>query len=151
MNRAELYRRFDELLQSRERGNADGDLGVLYCDLDLFKQVNDRLGHAAGDQLLRQVADALRTNVREFDLVARFGGDEFVIVCPRLETTGTLERIMARLCHAVRLLAPEGIPVRLSVGAAIARPGLGADELIRLADEAMYRAKRVGRRSVGVG
>ncbi len=140
MNRAELYRRFEELLRRHDADEAE--LGVLYCDLDLFKQVNDRFGHAAGDELLRQVADELSTNVRDVDLVARFGGDEFVIVCPQLETSETLERIMGRVCNAVRRLAPHGVPIRLSVGAAVARPGLGVDELIRLSDEAMYRAKR---------
>ena len=140
MNRAELYRRFEELLSRHDASEAE--LGVLYCDLDLFKQVNDCFGHAAGDELLRQVADELRTNVRDVDLVARFGGDEFVIVCPQLESSETLERIMVRVCDAVRRLAPHGVPVQLSVGAATARQGLGVDELIRLSDEAMYRAKR---------
>ena len=146
MNRAELYRRFGELIARQDID--DGELGVLYCDLDLFKEVNDRFGHAAGDELLRQVADELRTNVRDVDLVARFGGDEFVIVCPQLESSETLERVMGRVCNAVRRLAPHGVPIRLSVGASIARPELGADELIRLADEAMYRAKRGVRRNV---
>ncbi len=160
MNRAELYRRFAALLVRHEGSTVEGsaadrsavegtavegtgaELGVLYCDLDLFKQVNDRFGHAAGDELLRQVADELRANVRDVDLVARFGGDEFVIVCPQLESSETLERIMGRVCNAVRRLAPHGVPIRLSVGAAMAQPGLGVDELIRLSDEAMYRAKR---------
>ena len=148
MNRAELYRRFEELLARHEA--TDDELGVLYCDLDLFKQVNDRFGHAAGDELLRQVADELRTNVRDVDLVARFGGDEFVIVCPQLESSETLERIMGRVCNAVRRLAPHGVAVRLSVGAAMAQPGFGVDELIRLSDEAMYRAKRGSRVAVPV-
>ncbi len=108
--------------------------------------MNDRYGHAAGDQLLLDVAEVLRANTRDVDLVARVGGDEFVLVCPDLETPETLSRIMARLCHAVSALAPEGVALRLSVGAAMARPGLGADDLIRIADEAMYRVKRDGRR-----
>ena len=149
MNRAELYRRFEELLARHDEAageGSSGELGVLYCDLDLFKQVNDRFGHGSGDELLRQVADELRANVRDIDLVARFGGDEFVVVCPQLESRETLERIMARVSNAVRRLAPHGVPIRLSVGAALVRPGLGVDELIRLADEAMYREKRGMRR-----
>ena len=150
MNRAELYRRFAAMLDRRrtaDDGTGSGhDLGVLYCDLDHFKQVNDRYGHAVGDALLVDVADALRANTRDVDLVARVGGDEFVLVCPELEAPETLSRIMARLCHAVASLAPSGIPLRLSVGAAMARPGSTSDELIRLADEAMYRVKREGRR-----
>ncbi len=88
----------------------------------------------------------LRANTRDVDLIARVGGDEFVLVCPDLESPDTLSSIMARLCHAVGSLAPNGVPLRLSVGAAMARPGLGVDDLIRLADEAMYRVKRDGRR-----
>jgi diguanylate cyclase (GGDEF)-like protein/PAS domain S-box-containing protein len=150
MNRAELYRQFDTTLRRHDRDAAGSgssrDLGVLYCDLDYFKHVNDRYGHTTGDQLLVDVADVLRANTRENDLIARVGGDEFVLVCPDLEAPETLSSIMARLCHAVGSLAPDGVPLRLSVGAAMARPGLGADELIRLADEAMYRVKRDGRR-----
>jgi diguanylate cyclase (GGDEF)-like protein/PAS domain S-box-containing protein len=142
MNRAELYRQFESTLRTRSAG----DLGVLYCDLDYFKQVNDRYGHTAGDQLLVDVAEVLRANTREPDLIARVGGDEFVLVCPQLDSADTLSTIMARLCHAVGALAPQGVPLRLSIGAAMADPGLGVDDLIRLADEAMYRVKREGRR-----
>ena len=60
---------------------------MLYCDLDYFKHVNDRYGHTAGDQLLVDVADVLRANTRDVDLVARVGGDEFVLVCPDLDVT----------------------------------------------------------------
>ncbi len=141
MNRAELYRQFEHTL-----GDRRGDLGVLYCDLDHFKQVNDRFGHTVGDQLLVATADALRANTRDVDLIARVGGDEFVLVCPDLESPETLSTIMARLCHAIGALAPPGVPLRLSVGAAMADPGLEVDDLIRLADEAMYRVKRDGRR-----
>ncbi len=148
MNRAELYRQFEQTLAGRDLPASDGsgDLGVLYCDLDYFKHVNDRYGHAAGDQLLVDVAEVLRTNTRDVDLIARVGGDEFVLVCPQLDRPETLSRIMARLCHAVGALAPDGVPLRLSVGAALAEPGQDVDDLIRLADEAMYRVKRDGRR-----
>ena len=149
MNRAELYRRFESTLGRHAAGDDDErgrDLGVLYCDLDFFKHVNDRYGHTTGDQLLIDVAEVLRANTRDVDLIARVGGDEFVLVCPELESPETLSSIMARLCHAVSSLAPNGVPLRLSVGAAMAKPGLGADDLIRLADEAMYRVKRDGRR-----
>jgi diguanylate cyclase (GGDEF)-like protein/PAS domain S-box-containing protein len=145
LNRSELYDRFEALLDGRSSGARAGDagsLGVLYGDLDLFKEVNDRFGHAAGDELLVQVAKVLRDSVREVDLVARFGGDEFVVVCPDLESPEALTRIMARASRAVSELDARGIPVRMSLGAALATPGLGADEVVRLADEAMYRAKR---------
>ena len=150
MNRAELYRQFESTLAQHTRDRqgpvSRQDLGVLYCDLDYFKHVNDRYGHTAGDQLLVDVAEVLRANTRDVDLVARVGGDEFVLVCPELDSPETLSSIMARLCHAVGSLAPDGVPLRLSVGAAMAGPGQGPDELIRCADEAMYRVKRDGRR-----
>lgn len=146
MNRAELYHRFEALLDGRQlegtRSTDAGTMGVLYGDLDLFKEVNDRHGHAAGDRLLVDVADALRSSVRDVDMVARFGGDEFVVVCPQLESPEALDRIMARVMRAVSQLDTQGIPVRMSMGAALAEPGLGADDVVRLADEAMYRAKR---------
>ena len=153
INRAELYHRFSELLaryeRSAKRSSTPLGLGVLYCDLDHFKHVNDRYGHATGDRLLVDVAAVLRENTREGDLIARVGGDEFILVCPDLESPEILSVVIARLTHAVDALAPDDIPLRLSVGTALARPGLGADELIRLADERMYRAKRERRRSGG--
>ncbi len=150
MNRDELYLQLESLLAKRVDAGPDvaegNPLGVLYCDLDYFKSVNDRYGHGAGDQLLVAVADSLRENTRDMDLIARVGGDEFVVVCPALESPEMLSRIMARLCHSVAGLAPPGVPLRLSVGSAMARPGLDVDDLLRLADEAMYRVKRDGRR-----
>lgn len=154
MNRAELYRRFESMLElhgARRAGGRRTSLGVLYCDLDHFKTVNDLYGHAAGDQLLVSVAAALRANTREVDLIARVGGDEFVLVCPDLESPESLSTMVARLSHAVTELAPEGVPLRLSVGAALAEPDLLPDDLIRLADEAMYRAKRDARRPGALG
>ncbi len=154
MNRAELYRRFEDMLEvhgARRGGGMPTSLGVLYCDLDHFKTVNDLYGHTAGDQLLVSVSDALRANTRAVDLIARVGGDEFVLVCPDLESPESLSTMVARLSHAVAELAPEGVPLRLSVGAALAEPELLPDDLIRLADEAMYRAKREARRPGPVG
>jgi diguanylate cyclase (GGDEF)-like protein/PAS domain S-box-containing protein len=146
MNRAELYRRFESLLSARAQGSSRagdaGSVGVLYGDLDRFKEVNDRHGHAAGDRLLVEVADALRSSVREVDMVARFGGDEFVIVCPELDSPESLSQVVARVSRAVGALRSGDMPIRMSVGAAVAVAGLGADDLVRLADEAMYRAKR---------
>ena len=85
LNRDELYRALSDLL---DRNATDG-LGVLYGDLDHFKDVNDRFGHAEGDRLVMGVAAALVANVRDGDLVARFGGDEFVVVCPDLDSAAS--------------------------------------------------------------
>lgn len=145
LNRAEVYRRFERLLRDRSEGLRRGDeggIGVLYADLDHFKEVNDRFGHAAGDRLLVDVADALRASVRDVDLVARIGGDEFVVICPDLDEPAQLDRLVARIGRAVERIDAGGVPVRLSLGGAIAEPGLEADEVVRRADEAMYCDKR---------
>ncbi len=139
LNRGELYRMLESFLADP---HATGEVGVLYGDLDLFKQVNDRFGHGAGDRLLCEVADALRSSVRGVDLVARFGGDEFVVVCPDLEGEEHLEQVLSRVRAAVDALSEPERPVSISIGGVLSRPGLGCDEMVRLADESMYRDKR---------
>jgi diguanylate cyclase (GGDEF)-like protein len=115
---------------------------VLLLDLDGFKAVNDTLGHAVGDELLRIVGARLRANAREGDLLARLGGDEFVLLLPGA-AAAVADEVAARLRFAV--LAPtaiEGHPVSIdvSVGAATATEGT-LDALLRAADAAMYREK----------
>lgn len=152
LNRVELYRCFEQILTARDEGRRVGDahtVGVLYGDLDRFKEVNDRFGHAAGDELLVAVADALRAGTREGDLISRFGGDEFVIVCPSLESPEALDQVRDRVQRAVGAIRQDGITAHISLGAALAADGLGADDLVRLADEAMYRSKRDRRRAGG--
>lgn len=126
-------------------------LAVLFGDLDGFKPVNDRLGHAAGDELLVAVADRLRASVRADDLVIRFGGDEFVIVCRGADAVGVLgDRIAEAVAHPFRA-GGEEVRIGLSVGVAHARPGDVTDELVRRADLAMYEAKKskaIGRLSL---
>ncbi|GAA3337624.1 hypothetical protein GCM10020358_14580 [Amorphoplanes nipponensis] len=128
-------------------GRAPGGTGlaVLFTDLDGFKPVNDRLGHAAGDELLIAVATRLRACVREHDLVSRFGGDEFVIVCRDSDPAATVDAICARIREMVELpltVAGETVRIGLSVGVAYADPAAGADEVIGRADLAMYAAKQ---------
>jgi diguanylate cyclase (GGDEF)-like protein len=116
-------------------------LAVLFGDLDGFKPVNDRLGHGAGDELLRQVADRLRGCLRTEDLVGRFGGDEFVILCPAADVDRLGERIRAMVREPIPV-AGEQVKVGISVGVALAQPGSTADDLISRADAAMYAAKQ---------
>jgi diguanylate cyclase (GGDEF)-like protein len=126
-------------------------VGVLFCDLDQFKSVNDTLGHAAGDDLLRQVAQRLRQVVRPGDTVARFGGDEFAVLCPDLSSERTAAGLAWRVQHAVAGAyqlagAHREIFVGASLGVSVSmgrRPV--ADELLREADTALYEAKRRGR------
>ena len=134
---------------------AGHECAVLFLDLDKFKRVNDSFGHAIGDELLRQTAHRLYGVLRPNDVLARFGGDEFIIVMPEL-AAGTAEQ-MARLC-AERVvaamagrfdLAPHAVGVSSSVGVACyPQHGSDADMLIRNADIAMYEAKKAGRGGV---
>jgi cyclic di-GMP phosphodiesterase Gmr len=138
---------FEALSQNLEAPDGAG-CGVLFCDLDHFKVVNDRFGHAVGDRLLVEVAARLRALTAPGEVVARFGGDEFVIVCPH----GDEERLSAlagRVLDQVR--RPFGGPagdlvIGVSVGVAVGSPGESADDLIARADQAMYGIKTQRRR-----
>ena len=125
-----------------------GSVAVLFIDLDRFKVVNDSLGHHAGDRLLRVLGDRLSAALRPHDRAGRFGGDEFVAICPGIEGTEELERLAERIRTAVRgvvdLDGDEAF-VSVSVGAAL---GIGTErpaDLLRDADAAMYEAKARGR------
>ena len=142
-NRRALFEALVRALHPRDGGGC----GVLFCDLDRFKVVNDRYGHAAGDQLLAEVAERLREVVPPGHLVARLGGDEFVVVCP--VGNWALEELVRRVVLRVGAPypGPDGpLQVGVSVGVAIGRPGDAADELIARADRAMYGAKSHQRR-----
>ncbi|MGY1710019.1 diguanylate cyclase domain-containing protein [Geodermatophilus sp. SYSU D00758] len=126
-----------------------GHVGVLFCDLDRFKAVNDTHGHAAGDELLRQVAARLRAAVRPGDSVGRLSGDEFAVLLPELSRPEDADRVVARVLgcfeDTFRLDGVE-VAVGTSVGVAVHSGEWGsADALLRRADEAMYRHKHVGR------
>ncbi len=126
-------------------------VAVLFCDLDRFKVVNDSLGHAKGDELLRLVAERLRSVVRAEDPVARFGGDEFVILLEGHRVEGLAHRIGLRALAA--LAAPfeidgHRISVLASVGLALHRPGEDAAQLLDNADLALFQAKRCGRNRI---
>jgi cyclic di-GMP phosphodiesterase Gmr len=119
------------------------DCGLLFCDLDGFKGVNDEHGHSVGDRLLAEVALRLAEVAGPGELVSRFGGDEFVILC-----TGRPEEDLDALAERVteRIRAPfpgPGAPtsIGVSIGVAVSRPGDTADELIGRADRAMYGVK----------
>jgi diguanylate cyclase (GGDEF)-like protein len=121
---------------------------VLYLDLDGFKSVNDRFGHAAGDQLLRAVAERLCRHVREGDSVARLSGDEFAVLVERADDVARVEALCLRLVRALReeiRVAGHEVVVGASIGVAISTPGDDATGLLRNADMAMYRAKTLGK------
>ncbi|MEZ0493760.1 diguanylate cyclase domain-containing protein [Kineococcus sp. TBRC 1896] len=145
-NRAKAEDRLGTALaRTRRRG---GGCAVLFVDLDHFKDVNDSLGHAAGDDLLREVADRLRGLLRTGDVAARIGGDEFVLVCEDVVDARALTAIAERVCERITIpvdLGTRTVTVTASVGAARTDGALGPEELLRAADRAMYRAKAAGR------
>ncbi|SEM83375.1 PAS-domain containing protein [Bradyrhizobium sp. OK095] len=127
---------------------AGGAMAVLCFDLDNFKTVNDRLGHAAGDRLLRWVAARLKESVGEHDTVARLGGDEFAVLQrgPQPQSAERLARRLVEIIGHPPPLESQSIHVGVSVGIAIAPDhGLDADELMKCADLALYQAKAKGR------
>ena len=148
-NRALNLKLFSELLAGPrpEAASAASKLTVFCLDLDGFKGVNDRLGHAAGDAVLVAVANRLRACVRDADFVCRIGGDEFVILLPNItdaEAAAIARRIISRISEPFEF-APA-VRVGASIGLASApRDGTTADELLSAADRAMYEAKRCGK------
>jgi len=129
---------------------AEGSV-VLAVDIDRFKRVNDKYGHAAGDEVLTQVADRIASCVRSDDLAARFGGEEFVVLLRKIGTRGAenlAERIRESIQSTVRLM--DGKPVTVSLGVAAWREGQSLDEVLAAADRELYRAKSSGRNRVCV-
>jgi diguanylate cyclase (GGDEF)-like protein/PAS domain S-box-containing protein len=146
---------FDEhLTQELARATRDcTSFAVLFVDLDDFKAVNDRHGHAAGDHLLREAASRLRAITRDADVVSRLGGDEFLILTARAD--GVAEARTSAIALADRIRSTMAIPATIggatiipgaSVGVAVfPADGMSGDDLLRHADQEMYREKRVGR------
>ena len=151
-NRRYALRHMDGLMKRvADTGKA---LSVLVCDLDRFKSVNDTYGHAAGDEVLKQFAQRATQSMRNIDMVARFGGEEFVILLPDTEGDNAL-KAAERLCKKVAGTpmevadAPDGkLTVTVSIGVASTTVAMPGEELIKLADAALYRAKQGGRNQV---
>jgi diguanylate cyclase (GGDEF)-like protein len=122
-------------------------LGCLMVDVNGFKRINDRLGHHAGDEVLRLVAQALRGNLRQSDILARFGGDEFVVALP--ETSFDQARAVADKLNDLQIQGswsdPSLGPVRLSVGLGYVQPGQTPEDALKAADEELYACKHLSR------
>jgi diguanylate cyclase (GGDEF)-like protein/PAS domain S-box-containing protein len=145
-NRALLAERLRHGLARAPRGG--GQIAVLYVDIDRFKQVNDRLGHGVGDAVLTHFAARLRSSVRASDTVARFGGDEFVVLLDEVKEREHAVRIAEKIVAESRApLRVEGdeIVVTASLGLAFGAPGDDAESLLKRADAALYEAKGAGR------
>ncbi|MEO6259302.1 MAG: diguanylate cyclase, partial [Thermoanaerobaculia bacterium] len=132
-----------------QAARANQKLAVLFMDLDRFKAINDSLGHSTGDLLLKAVADRIRRCVREGDTIARFGGDEFTLLIPRIENIEDVAKIAQKIIETLKIpfmIAERELFVTTSIGIGLF-PGDGTDPetLVRNADSAMYRAKDQGR------
>lgn len=146
-NRKALEMLVDEQLRDALRQN--GTFGALYLDMDGFKAINDTLGHAAGDRVLQDSADRIRSCIRAQDTVVRMGGDEFAIFLPNPQAPETLDRIAERLLNAFREpfdIDGTNVVANLSIGGAIApQSGSTRAVLLKSVDEALYQAKKEGR------
>lgn len=149
-NRNALEQRLGEL-DGQPSSEAEGlSHALLLCDLDNFKRVNDKLGHAAGDAVLREVAYTMRAVLRAGDSIYRVGGEEILVVLPGASEADATQ-IAERLRGAVRERRPAGVPVTISVGVAVSGHGaVDTDELVSCADAALYSAKAGGRDRVVV-
>lgn len=142
--------RMKEFLENKLRNLAAAPhpLVILNVDLDKFKPVNDTFGHVAGDQVLHQVSERLRSCLRDQDLVARQGGDEFILIISGLSSTKEIEQLCARVIARIEspyLINEKDIFISASIGIALApQDSMQAEELLRFADIAMYEAKNSG-------
>ena len=149
-NRAELMRFAQNALDTAHNGGPQ--IGMLRIDLDRFKELNDTYGHPAGDMALVHVSQMMRQTLRQTDLVARIGGDEFVVICTNVETLEDLEdiaRSLSRACSTPFVWGDGQLQAWASFGAALADPKSDTVEcLLQHADFALYEVKRKGRGSV---
>ncbi len=152
LNRRAGWSRIEQELSRAKRERTP--LSVLLMDIDHFKRINDEYGHPVGDEALRLLGDVLRRSRRDYDHVARWGGEEFLLVLPSAtaeEAAGAAERIRASVEEAWLPRADGGeVRFTLSVGVAEATADSTLEDLVRRADEALYRAKREGRNRVCV-
>lgn len=149
-NRRHATKRLEEEIARARRSNKG--LCVAMCDVDHFKAINDEFGHSAGDRVLQQIAESLTEYVRRNDIVARWGGEEFLVIFSEIKLTAArivAERLRGRLANTPQV---EGGPeqISVSIGLSMLRPGIDGATLIEQADQALYRAKARGRNRVEV-
>lgn len=142
LNRRAFLREFDRMIAFATRHG--GAVSLIYLDLDDFKSVNDRFGHAAGDAVIRHVAALLRANTRACDLVGRMGGDEFTVGLSQADAAAAAARAqdLARTIQRTPAIHDDRpITVTCACGAEAVRPGQSADQVLARADAAMYARK----------
>jgi two-component system cell cycle response regulator len=150
-NRRYLDVHLDQMV--RNANDVRKPLSVAFCDIDHFKRLNDTYGHAAGDEVLIEFANRMRRSLRHFDMIARIGGEEFVVVMPDTNIDVAIkvsERLRTRMQDDPFTVTAAGeLPVTISIGVAVSdMVETSGSELLRRADEAMYRAKQAGRNRV---
>ena len=136
---------FDRCEQAITRlGRDTRALGVVFLDLDDFKEVNDQHGHDTGDRLLIEAAARLQSTIRAVDTAARFGGDEFLVLCENIAAADDMELLQSRIVESLGDTVP---PIRASIGYAVTEdPNTTAEEIVRAADHAMLRSKSLAKR-----
>lgn len=146
-NRRAFMRRLEDEVGRVQRYGSP--LSLILLDLDSFKSINDKYGHAGGDEVLRTYARRVLSIFRHHDLVARYGGEEFAVLLPNTDTTGAMSaivKVQKRAAETSFDIAGQSVPVpTFSAGIALYKPGETPTDLIERADNALYRAKRLGR------
>jgi diguanylate cyclase (GGDEF)-like protein len=148
LNRRGMTERIETELQRGRRETSQ--VGLLWLDVDWFKQINDRYGHAMGDQALRLLADIIRATLRPYDVASRWGGDEFLVLVQPADAD-TLNQIGSRLCRQIaenrQLVSENGeiVPLSASIGGHLSQENEALDSLLQHADQALYAAKAAGR------
>lgn len=126
--------------------------GVLYIDIDNFKEINDTYGHETGDRVLKMTASTMQNSLRPFDILSRNGGDEFIVLLPLCspETLASIAERLRKLVESSFLDLGRGriIRVTVSIGTALAHPGCTKESLLQIADQKMYASKRNGRNRI---
>ncbi|WP_133153819.1 GGDEF domain-containing protein, partial [Vibrio sp. 10N.261.55.A7] len=143
-------RKIDELLQIEVNRSKrfNHTFGVVILDLDYFKKVNDDFGHQVGDKVLKELSTLLAAKIRKTDFIGRFGGEEFLIICPESDDVSTYELMeMIRVTVSDHRFTTVGT-LTASMGISIFKPGDDIDGLIKRADIALYKAKGEGRNRV---
>jgi len=141
----------NRLAHELSRSARTGDVVAIFAiDLDGFKAINDRLGHAGGDRALKQAARLLSSSVRADDLVARIGGDEFAIIQVAPSQPAAAEALISRIYKNASARSEGGVAIQMSIGVSLSEPGHSGDELHELADVALYRAKAGGKNTARI-
>lgn len=153
-NRGELMARAEEEMSRVTRHGAVGDngsLSLIMLDIDYFKKINDKYGHQAGDAVLRQISARIKEGLRLYDILGRYGGEEFLLLLPNAELASACrvaERIRCSIAEKPFTFKEQSIFVTVSLGVSSITPGISLTEAIEIADQALYTAKQNGRNRV---